>query len=124
MLQGDLITELENLSQELDQALSEQEKRGVDLAEKEASYQIILRQKALIEKASGTPVTFISQFIRGDKEIAEKRRERDIAEALYQTSKDKVVGIRLKLKIVDAQAGREWSAAGDSDYPVPPNFSE
>lgn len=124
MLQGDLINELESLSQELDQALSEQEKRGIALAEAEAGYQVILRQKALIEKDSGVPVTFISQFIRGDKEIAEKRRERDIQEALYQTAKDRVVGIRLKLKIVDAQAGREWATVGDGDYPAPPNFPE
>lgn len=124
MLQGDLINEMEQLSTELDQALSEQEQRGRNLADCEAAYQVILRQKALIEKDSGTPVTFISQFIRGDREIAEKRRERDIAEALYQTAKDRVVGIRLKLKIVDAQAGREWSAIGDSDYPAPPDFTQ
>ncbi len=115
MLEGDLITEIIQLSQDMEKSIEDQEEYGRKLAEAERDYQVVLRKKALEEKADGTPVTFISQFIRGDEEIAEKRMQRDIAEALYQAAKDRTVGIRLRIKIVDAQASREWSAAGPGD---------
>lgn len=115
MLEGDLITEIIQLSQDMEKSIEDQEEYGRKLAEAERDYQVVLRKKALEEKADGTPVTFISQFIRGDEEIAEKRMQRDIAEALYQAAKDRTVGIRLRIKIVDAQASREWSVAGPGD---------
>lgn len=115
MLEGDLITEIIQLSKDMEKSIEDQEEYGRKLAEAERDYQVVLRKKALEEKADGTPVTFISQFIRGDEEIAEKRMQRDIAEALYQAAKDRTVGIRLRIKIVDAQASREWSVAGPGD---------
>jgi hypothetical protein len=115
MLEGSLIEEIIQLSADMDKSIEDQEEYGRKLAEAERDYQVVLRKKALEEKADGTPVTFISQFIRGDEEIAEKRMQRDIAEALYQAAKDRTVGIRLRIKIVDAQASREWSVAGPGD---------
>lgn len=115
MLEGDLITEIIQLSKDMEKSIEDQEEYGRKLAEAERDYQVVLRKKALEEKADGTPVTFISQFIRGDEEIAEKRMQRDIAEALYQAAKDRTVGIRLRIKIVDAQASREWSVSGPGD---------
>ena len=115
MLEGSLIEEIIQLSADMEKSIEDQEEYGRKLAEAERDYQVVLRKKALEEKADGTPVTFISQFIRGDEEIAEKRMQRDIAEALYQAAKDRTVGIRLRIKIVDAQASREWSVAGPGD---------
>lgn len=115
MLEGSLIEEIIQLSADMEKSIEGQEEYGRKLAEAERDYQVALRKKALEEKADGIPVTFISQFIRGDEEIAEKRMQRDIAEALYQAAKDRTVGIRLRIKIVDAQASREWSAAGGTD---------
>lgn len=124
MLEGSLIEEIIQLSADMEKSIEDQEEYGRKLAEAERDYQVVLRKKALEEKADGTPVTFISQFIRGDEEIAEKRMQRDIAEALYQAAKDRTVGIRLRIKIVDAQASREWSVAGPGDISDAPYQSQ
>lgn len=124
MLEGNLITELSRLSSEMDQAINEWEYRSVEFANAEKEYQIALRKLALKEKDGGIPVTFINQFIRGEETVAELRRKRDIAEAFCKISENKVTNLRQKLKITDAQAGREWSTARDSSNTLPFDWPE
>lgn len=119
MLEGDLISAIDKLSEDLDAALEDQEKKGKTLAEADAQYNALLHSKALQEKDSGTPVTFITQFIKGDKDVAELRMKRDIAEVMYDAAKDRTVNLRAELKICNDQAQREWAAAGRSVNPVP-----
>lgn len=123
MLEKDLITELHDYADALDKSIDEMGEAGIDLANKEADYQTLAAQKALIEKDSGTPITFISTFIKGDKEIAERRRLRDIAESKYKVCQEKVNSLKIELRIIDAQAGREWSRRDDSSSDTP-NFFE
>lgn len=119
MLEGDLISEISRLSAEMDKAIEEWEYRSTEYANAEKEYQIALRKKALEEKDKGIPVTFISQFVRGDEQVAELRRRRDIAEAFCKISENKTTNIRQKLKITDAQAGREWSTVRDPNNTIP-----
>ena len=123
MLEGDLIVELKNLFAEQEEAYKTWEKRVVLQAEAEKEYQILMRQRALLEKDARTPSTFISQFIRGDEDIAELRKRRDIAEALAEISKNKVTDLRKRIEVTNAQAGREW-AVRDNNLPATPPWLE
>ncbi len=98
-------------------------KREELAAEAEAKYQVLMRQRAMLEKDSGTPITFISAFIRGDEDIAQARKQRDIAEALCEISKSKVTDIRLRIKVAEAQAQREW-AEREHNVPVSAPWAE
>ena len=72
------------------------------------------RKKALVEMASGMKITFISQFLVGDEEIAEKRFKRDCAETKYRTLGEKINALKLQLRLNDSATVREWSRY-DSD---------
>lgn len=54
------------------------------------------------------PVTLISQIIFGVPEVASKRFERDIAEAMYQSNQEHINATKLKLRILEGQLNREW----------------
>lgn len=115
ILMGDLLTTIEQLNSTLDESIDKFLQAGIALADAESDYSILLRQKALVEKDNGVSVTFIDKFLRGDTEIAEKRRIRDIAEAKRDTLQEKINALKLQIRIVEAQAEREWSARS-SDY--------
>jgi hypothetical protein len=115
IFEGDLLTTIEQLNGTLTEAINKFYHAGLELAEAEADYSITLRQKALIEKDAGVSVTFIDKFLRGDEEVAEKRKKRDIAEAKRDTLKEKINALKLQIRVVEAQAEREWSAR-QSDY--------
>lgn len=123
MLEGDLFIELQHLQEKQDQLYEEWEKRVLNTAEAERKYQTLMRKRALLEKESGTPITFISAFIRGDDDIAELRQERDICEALEKITENKIVDIRKRIQITESQISREWARRDDS-VPVPPAWSE
>ena len=123
MLEGDLIIELQALFKKQDELYEEWEKRVVATAEAERAYQTLMRQRALLEKDSGTPITFISSFIKGDDDIAEKRKQRDICEALAKITENKVTDVRKRIQVTESQAQREWSRRDDS-IPVPPQWVE
>ncbi len=119
MFEGDLINEIAKLSDQMDKAIEEWEYRAKEYADAEKEYQVALRKQALKERDAGVPVTFISQFVRGDEQVAELRRRRDIAEAFCKISENKTTNIRQRLKITDAQAGREWSSVRDTNNSIP-----
>lgn len=112
---GDLLTTIEELTHTLSESINKFYYAGLELAEAESEYSITLRQKALIEKDAGVSVTFIDKFLRGDAEVAEKRKKRDIAEAKRDTLKEKINSLKLQIRVVEAQAEREWTAR-QSDY--------
>lgn len=123
MLEGELIVELQNLFKEQDELYEQWEQRVMATAEAERRYQTLMRKRALLEKDNGTPITFISQFIRGDDDIAELRKERDICEALSKIAENKVTDVRKRIQITDAQAQREWSRR-DNNLPVSAPWAE
>ncbi len=114
MFEGNLISEMERLTGQLDKTIDAFEQAGIELAEAEASYNKLLNKRALEERAHGTPVTFISQFLKGENEIAELRLKRDISESKKNTLNEKINSIKLQLRIIDAQATREWSTRPDN----------
>lgn len=104
----DLHNQMLSLINDLDQAIKTLAKNGERLAYAEQEYKTELTKQALSLRADGTAVTFISLIIHGQKEVAKKRLERDIAEANYKANQEFINVTKLKLKLVESQLSREW----------------
>ena len=95
----------------LETAVAEMCKRGKILAVAEKNYREALSKRLTELRAEGQPVTHLADIARGEKKIASLRLERDIAQALYDSSKEAINMYKLKIKILEGQFEREWSVA-------------
>lgn len=113
MEQYDLINELNLLCEKLTVAGSKLARYGNEKAHAEHDYKIALRQEALRLRAEeDMPVTLIDKVVYGVDDVADKRLKRDIAETMYDTCKESINVLKLKIRILDAQINREWGSAG------------
>lgn len=108
---NDLVTEIGNKSRMLDVAIEELKKRGQEYAEAEKAYRIALARRILKEREKGTPMTIISDVCRGSAQIAGLRFERDCAEVVYKSAMEAINSMKLQIRLMDSQLGREWGAA-------------
>ena len=104
----DLITRIQNLIAEEQQYINGLKNWGIKKATAEKEYQTILSQETLKERDKGTAIGIINLIIKGKKEVAEKRMERDIAEVMYQVSQEKINVAKLEMRLLDNQVQREW----------------
>lgn len=112
----DLYEEIQRLMAELTASIRKLRDNGEKLADAERDYKITLRQEALkLRTAQDMPVTLINQVIYGVPAVAEKRFKRDVEQANYDANKEHINVTKLKLRILEAQLSREWSAAGKGD---------
>lgn len=107
-----LIQEIGAKSSMLDAAVKQLGIRGRAYAQTERDYKVALAKRIMEERAKGTPVTIISDICRGDTEIARLRFERDCAEVVYKSALEAIQSIKLQIRILDAQASREWTSGG------------
>ncbi len=107
----DLYEEITKLTNQLDISVKQLRKSGTEYADAEQRYKITLREEALKLRAEeNMPVTLINQIIYGVPEVARLRFERDVKEAVYEANKEAINSIKLKLRILEGQLQREWSA--------------
>jgi hypothetical protein len=107
----DLLNEITAKVAMLDKALGQLGVRGREHAQREQDYRIALAEKILRERDSGTPVTIISDVCRGDRKIARLKFERDVAEVVYKSALEAINVLKLQVKVLDEQIGREWHRA-------------
>lgn len=108
----DLLNEMNDLCSKLTHSGAQMARYGKEYAEAEKEYKICLRQHALSLRATqDMPVTLIDKTVYGIPEVAEKRFNRDVAETMYKTSQESINVLKLKIRILDAQIQREWSAS-------------
>ena len=105
----DLITRIQNLVGEMGQYIKGLQNWGLKKAQAEQNYQTVLSQEVLKERDKGTAIGVIQLIVKGKKEVAEKRFERDMAEVMYQVAQEKINVAKLELRLLDSQAQREWS---------------
>lgn len=103
-----LYAKADELCDLLDGELDASRRAGCQLAENEAQYRQALRVAILAEREAGTPVTVIGDVCRGDSEIADLKRARDCAEALYKASCEAINVHKLRLRMVNAEIERTW----------------
>ena len=105
----DLFNDLQELIKKLNQSIKLLAKYGNEFAEAERDYKIALRQEALKLRAEkGMAVTLIQQVVYGVPEVAKKRFNRDVAEAMYKTALENINSIKLQIRILENQLDREY----------------
>lgn len=107
----DLFREITTKTNLLDAGVKELKTRGQASADKERRYRIALSAKILELRSNGTPVTIIGDIARGDKEIAQLKMDRDIAEALYKSALEAINVYKLQLRLLENQLERDWGQA-------------
>lgn len=107
----DLVNDLQALSDALTSAIHSMAKYGKEYAEKEKAYKVRLMQETLKLRDSGMPVTLIDKVVMGI--CAEERCQRDINEVFYKTAQENVNAIKLRMRVLDNQIGREWGGGSN-----------
>lgn len=107
---GDLYNELNQKIKELNISIQSLRKTGSEFTEAEKEYKIKLREEALKLRAEkGMPVTLIQQVVYGVPEVAQKRFERDVKEAVYQANQEAINSTKLQIRVIENQLNREYS---------------
>ena len=105
----DLLEQINKLNRELSQSIKMLRSNGEEFAKKERDYKITLRQEALkLRQEKGMAVTLIDLIIYGVPEVAQKRFERDLAQAMYEANKEHINTVKLQLRLLEGQISREW----------------
>ena len=111
MENSDLINEVQRLNRSLSSAVKALKTAGENRAKAENEYRIALSQEILIQRDAGMPVTIINDVVRGKRDIAKLRLERDIADVNYQVAQEFINSTKLQLRIIENQISREWGQA-------------
>ena len=104
----DLQIELREQVELLQKSLEKLKETGRAYADAERDYKIILRQEVLKLRDEGQAIGVITLICYGIPKVAEARRKRDIAEALYKANQEAINTYKLKIKLIESQIGREW----------------
>ena len=100
------INEINDLQKRLGDGIKIMGNLGRKWAEKERAYRVALMQATLLEKDKGTPATLIGTIVKGT--VANEKFARDEAEALWKTAQENVNALKIQIKVLDNQIGREW----------------
>ena len=106
-----MYNEIENELKKLDISIKALRKTGTEYANAEREYKIALRQEALKMRDEGVAVTLIDKCVYGVQAVADKRFERDVAEAVYKANLESINAIKLTVRIMENQLSREWGSA-------------
>ncbi len=108
---GDMtqMLELNDLNKKLGESVRLMARYGREYAQAERDYKVQLAQTALKLRSEDMPVTLIDKVVYGKHEVADARFKRDVAETMYNASKENINSLKLQIRILDAQIGREWS---------------
>lgn len=107
----DLYQELQEKTRQLDIAVRELRKSGTRYAEAERDYKVLLRTECLKLRDSGMPIGLIDKTCYGIRTVAEARFNRDVAEVVYKANLESINSIKLQMRLIEAQIGREWGQA-------------
>ena len=105
----DLKEELDKNVDLLQKSLEQLRKTGSAYAEAERDYKVLLRQEILKMRDEGVAIGVITLTCYGIPSVAEARFKRDVALATYQANQEAINTYKLKIRLIEAQIGREWS---------------
>lgn len=104
----DLYRELQSKSRQLDTMVDMLRSGGIDCAQTERDYKVLLRKECLKLRDKGEAVGMIDKICYGIPSVAEARFERDAAEAVYKANLEAIQATKLQMRLIEAQIEREW----------------
>lgn len=108
----DLQNEREYKNKLLDASIKELAKTGREYAKAYTEYRIALAKELVRLKDEGYAITLASDIARGKPEIARLKFEEISKEAVYKANQETINALKLQIKILENQIGREWSNEG------------
>ena len=106
----ELINEIQDTYEELRETVNSLMEKGRTKAKAEQEYRVILQQESLRLKTEGMGVTLIDKVVYGINKVAEARFKRDVAVTMYDNTIERINMLKLRLRILDEQANREWNS--------------
>ena len=107
---SDLIEELRQKTTQLDLSVRQLMKSGVAYAEAERDYKMKLRTECLRLRDEGMAIGMIDKTCYGVQAVADVRFKRDVAEATYKANMEAINSLKLQMRLLENQIGREWSS--------------
>ena len=92
--------ELDNALAEAADALSQMRSDGQRKAKAEADYRAAKATATLKARMEGVPVTIIKDVLFEDPALCAFRYERDVAETLYDASREQVMLLKLRINVL------------------------
>ena len=105
--------ELQNKTQQLEYSIKQLRSNGTAYAQAEKDYKVLLRQECLLLRDSGMAIGMIDKVCYGIPSVAEARFKRDVAKAVYTANLEAINSIKLQMRLIENQIGREWGAGGN-----------
>lgn len=104
----DLIQQQFEMSERCDTLIRELARTGDMYAQAEYQYNVQKAKTAYRLKDAGYTATMIQTLLKGIPEVALLRRDRDIARANYEATKEQINIVKLQMRLTDNQISREW----------------
>lgn len=104
----DLYNEIQQKTKELDTSVKTLRRSGTEYAKAEHDYKIKVAETVFSLKQDGTPATLINLVVYGNREVAKLRLDRDIKEVVYKANMESINSIKLQLRLLENQLGREY----------------
>ena len=104
----ELYEELQQKLSQLDMSIRQLRKSGTAYAQAERDYKVLLRTECLKLRDEGMAIGMIDKTCYGIPSVAEKRFQRDVAEAVYTANKEAINSLKLQIRIINEQLSREW----------------
>ena len=108
----DLYAELSQKTKQLADSLKKLRQSGTAYAEAERDYKVLLRQECLKLRDEGMAIGMIDKTCYGIPSVAEARFRRDVAECVYHANQEAINTLKLQMRIIENQIGREYENAG------------
>lgn len=108
----ELILEIQRLRKDLDRSIKELRRSGMNRAQTERDYKLLLRTECLKLRAEGMAIGMIDKICYGIPSVAEARFERDVAESVWTANIEAINSIKLQLRLAEQQLQREWGNNG------------
>ena len=108
----ELYEELRKLTEDLEISIRQLRKTGTAYAQCEKDYKVLLRQECLKLRDEGMAIGLLDKTCYGIPEVAEARFRRDVAKAVFIANQEAINSIKLRMRLVENQLQREWSATG------------
>ena len=106
----ELYYNLQEKTKQLDMSIRQLRTSGTAYAEAEKAYKVLLRQECLKLRDEGMAIGMIDKTCYGIPSVAEARFKRDVAEAVYKANMEAINSIKLQMRLIESQLGREWSS--------------
>lgn len=106
----DLQNEIAYKSKLLYESVKELKKTGSEYAKAYTEYRVALAKELVKLKDEGYAITLAGDIARGKPEIAKLKFEEISKEAVYKANQETINVLKLQIKIIENQLGREWSS--------------